>query len=116
MAYANVDLVFRNPFSWPITVTMRREGSLLVAQVSGRRPAWKRVEVRSVVLDTFVPPPAPVQPGSGFRRSRWQLEGRNGVRVVIEREMVPAGTGKSGPVLQRLSDNTYLPIAGAVWR
>lgn len=122
VAYANVNLIFRNPFSWPLKIEMRREGSRLVARIKGQHRGWSEVIVRSKVLDTFTPPTSPVRPGAGERRSRWHIEGRDGVRVVIERELLdPAPGNPAGRRLSRvrrefISDNSYLPIAAAEWR
>jgi hypothetical protein len=112
VAYPHADLRFKNSYPWPLILSVRQESNLLVCRIEGKGvPA--RVALEAQVLDRFPAPPGIVQPGAGQRRSRWHLEGRDGVRVALYRNYYNA----SGQILRRelISDNTYQPISRAQW-
>ena len=112
VAYAGVDLRFRNPFPAPLRLRVRAEGHLLVCRVEGEVAREERVVVRSARMDRFAPPPAPVRPGAGVPLSRWHRAGRDGVRVAVYREFY---TGQRCTRRESVSDDTYRPIARAEW-
>ena len=112
VAYSGVDLRFRNPCAWPLTIHAAAEGCMLVCRIAGRPTDGMRVALRSQVLDWFAPISAPVRPGAGVARSRWHLTGRDGVRIAIDRDFY------AGDTLIRheaISDDTYRPISRAEW-
>jgi len=117
VAYAGVDLRFRNPYAWPLTLHVRPEGRRLVCRIEAAHAPdlgrdGVRVVVRSQTLDRFAATPAPVRPGAGARRSRWHLLGRDGVRVAVFRDFY-----QDGRCVRReaVSDDTYRPISRAEW-
>jgi len=115
VAYAGVDLRFRNPYPWPLTLRVRPEGHRLVCRIEAERappPSGARVVVRSETLDRFASTPAPIRPGAGARRSRWHLLGRNGVRVAVYRDFYE---GNRCVRREAVSDDTYRPISRAEW-
>ena len=112
VAYAGVDLRFRNPYPWPLVVRAEAEGHMLVCRIAGRRLGETRVALHSRALDWSVPSPALVRPGADVPRSRWHLTGRDGVRVAIYRDFEDGG----GRVRHEMvSDDTYRPISRAQW-
>jgi hypothetical protein len=112
VAYSNIDLRFRNPYPEPLCIRAGVDAGRLVCKLECAHPPALRVTVQARVLDRMTPPPAPVQPGEGAMRSRWRLRGKDGLRVMVLRDIQPA----HGPVRRELiSDNTYLPVARAEW-
>ncbi|HET6384653.1 MAG TPA: VanW family protein, partial [Armatimonadota bacterium] len=112
VAYSNVDLRFKNPFPWPITVHVGIDGAMLVCRIEGSGTTPDRAVVSAEVLDRFTPPVAIVQPGAGARRSRWRLQGRDGVRIAIYRDFYRGGRRVKRELV---SDNTYRAISRARW-
>ena len=112
VAYSGIDLRFRNPYLWPITLRVFPDGARLVCRLEAAHPAPEQVVLRRETLDRFLPAPAPVRPGEGARRSRWRLQGRDGVRVAVFRDFYVQGR-----CLRReaVSDDTYHPISRAEW-
>ena len=108
VAYENVDLRFRNPYSWPVTIHARSEGALLVCRIEGQHPPRQRVTLSSQILDRFEPPLAPAAFGGTRYRTRWRLEGRPGLRVVIDRHFYSGGQEARR---ERISDDTYQPLS-----
>ena len=111
VAYAGVDLRFRNPYGWPLTIHAARTGHMLVCRITGAR-AGERVALHSRALDWFVPAPALVSPGAAVPRSRWHLTGRDGVRLVVSRDFY---AGDHCVRHEAVSDDTYRPISRAQW-
>ncbi len=115
VAYAGVDLRFRNPYPQPLTLRVRPEGHRLVCRIEAARApdaGGARVIVRSETLDRFAATSAPVPPGAGARRSRWHLLGRDGVRVAVYRDFYE---GDKCVRREAVSDDTYRPISRAEW-
>ena len=115
VAYAGVDLRFRNPYPQPLTLHVRPEGHRLVCRIEAARLPSKdgeQVVIRSEILDRFAATPAPVPPGAGARRSRWHLLGRDGVRVAVYRDFYE---GDKCVRREAVSDDTYRPISRAEW-
>ncbi len=117
VAYAGVDLRFRNSYAWPLTMHVRPEGHRMVCRIEAARAPTLgggkvRVLVRSETLDRFAATPAPVRPGAGARRSRWHLLGRDGVRVAVYRDFYE---GDRCVRREAVSDDTYRPISRAEW-
>ena len=68
VAYAGVDLRFRNPYPQPLTLYVRPEGQRLVCRIEAERASdagGARVVIRSETLDRFAATSAPVPPGAG---------------------------------------------------
>ena len=115
VAYAGVDLRFRNPYSQTLTLRVRPEGHRLVCRIEASQPLGgdgARVVVRTETLDRFTAVPAPVRPGAGARRSRWHPLGRDGVRVAVYRDFYE---GDRCVRRESVSDDTYRPISRAEW-
>ena len=112
VAYSGVDLRFRNPYPWPITIRALPEDHRLVCRVEGPVAPATRAVISERILDRFPAPQASIEPGSGFKRTRWRATGRDGVRVTVYRDFFRAGN-PAGTEL--ISDNTYLPIARTEW-
>jgi len=115
VAYAGVDLRFRNPYSQALTLRVRPEGHRLVCRIEAARGVGvdgARVVVRCETLDRFAAAPAPVRPGAGARRSRWHPLGRDGVRVAVYRDFYE---GDRCVRREAVSDDTYRPISRAEW-
>jgi vancomycin resistance protein YoaR len=113
VAYPSADLKFKNDNPWPITLHVRPWGSRLVCRIQALYTPADQVRIRAEILGTRMPAHAPVQPGSGQRRSRWQLLGREGVRVAIFRTWYAANG--DAVKTEQVSDNTYLPISRVDW-
>ncbi|MBV9848180.1 MAG: VanW family protein [Armatimonadetes bacterium] len=111
VAYSGVDLRFRNPYPWPLTVRAAGEGLMLVCRIEGRGQE-NHVVLRSRALDWFAPSPALMRPGAGVARSRWHLTGRDGMRVAIYRDFY---AGAQRVRHEAISDDTYRPISRAEW-
>jgi hypothetical protein len=113
VAYPSADLKFTNSYPWPITIHVRPFGDRLVCRIQALHPSPSDVRLRAQVLGRWSPAHAPVQPGAGLRRSRWQLLGRDGIRVAIYRTWYTNGN----PVrTEEVSDDTYLPISRIDWQ
>lgn len=112
VAYAGVDLRFRNTSSVPLVIHARVEGRMLVCRLVGRGPLSTYVVIRAEGLDRFAPLPARIAPGTGLTRARWHRAGRDGVRVAIFRD-----TSAPGRVVRHesISDDTYRPISRVEW-
>ncbi len=113
VAYAGVDLRFRNPYAWPLTLHVREEGGRLVCRIESGHPAPQRVVVHGDTLQRYAPTSIAVAPGAGVPRSRWNLSGRDGVRVAVSRDFY---IGDECVRHELLSDDTYRPISRAQWR
>ncbi len=109
VAYENVDLRFRNPYSFPVVLHARVINSYMICGITAMQNPPYHITVDTRVLDTFRAPTAPPQPGEGLRKSRWQIRGRPGVRVLTIRRCYDS----SGNLVRtdQISDNTYRPIA-----
>lgn len=113
VAYAGVDLRVRNPYAWPLVIHVRPEGHRLVCRIEGPQAASQRVVVQGEALQRFAPSVVSVAPGAGAPRSRWHLQGREGVRVAVSRSFFD---GDRCVRREAVSDDTYRPISRAEWR
>ena len=112
VAYPSADLRFTNPYKWPITLHVRPWGDRLVCRIQALQAPTDAVRLRAQILGRRTPAEAPVQPGVGMHRSRWQIRGRDGLRVAIFRTWYEGGN----PVrMEQVSDDTYLPISRVSW-
>lgn len=112
VAYPSADLRFTNPYPWPITLHVRPWADRLVCRIQALHPPPSTVRLRAEILGRLRPADAPVIPGAGLARSRWQLRGRDGLRVAIYRTWYEDGN----PVrTEEVSDDTYLPISRIAW-
>jgi vancomycin resistance protein VanW len=113
VAYENVDLRIKNPYTVQVILHAKVEDHLLVCGFTSlQQPATDAI-VYTKILDTFPAPVAPPQPGAGFKRSRWRLQGRSGVRVATYRRTFDS---KGNLVTSQLiSDNIYRGITAASW-
>lgn len=112
VAYAGVDLRFRNASPGPLVVHARAEGRMLVCRLVGRGPLSTHVVVRAERLDRFASLPARIPPGTGLARARWHRAGRDGVRVAVFRDISAPGHSARH---EAISDDTYPPISRVEW-
>lgn len=113
VAYAGVDLRFRNPYAWPLVLHVRPEGHRLVCRIESARATPERVVVSGEQLQRFAPSSVLVAPGARVPRSRWRLTGREGVRVAVSRQWF---VGDRCVRREAISDDTYRPISRAEWK
>ena len=107
VAQYDVDLRFRNPFSWPIRLRASADGGRLEVSIYGPHGPGGSVEVESEVLGVMAPrslthalPDSPERPESAFVRN----PGAVGFRVVTYRVVSRGGREIRR---ERLSDDTY---------
>jgi len=112
VAYPSADLKFTNPYRWPITLHVRPWGDRLVCQIQALHDQPQTVRLRAQVLGRTTPAHAPPTPGIGLRRSRWQIRGRDGIRVAIFRTWYVDGNAIRS---EEVSDDGYLPISRVRW-
>jgi vancomycin resistance protein VanW len=113
VAFPGIDLRVRNPYPWPLVLHVRPEGRMLVCRIEGPHQSPTQATVHGAELERFAPTPAPFTPGIGVKRPRWHLSGRDGVRVVVSRDISEGGVCLRH---EAISDDTYLPISSAVGR
>ena len=112
VAYPSADLRFVNTYPWTITLHVRPWGNRLVCQIQALHNTQAKVLLYSRILGRTPPSDAPVTPGAGMRRTRWQLRGRDGLRVAIFRSWYENGAEIK---TEEISDDTYLPISRVAW-
>lgn len=112
VAYPTADLRFANPYPWPVTVHARPINGRLVCTLQALHASPFHIELESRILDRVTPVQIPTRPGNGMKRSFWQLQGRDGLRVVTYRTWYQAGALLR---TEEVSDNTYLPISRVQW-
>lgn len=105
VAYPNIDLRFRNPYSWPLRLHVATEGDQLIAEIRGAHRPDSAAEVVPHVLTATTPERityavADNTPGRVFTRN----PGQTGYRVVTYRIFT-----RNGHTIrrERLSDDTY---------
>ena len=112
VAYSNVDLKLRNPYRTPVVLHVGIEYGDLICRISGDVKDPPRVSLRSQTLDWHTAPRVPPIQSGGSKTARWNLLGRDGVRVAVYRDILSPNGDVIESTLQ--SDNTYRPMAGVV--
>ncbi|WP_165863957.1 VanW family protein [Capsulimonas corticalis] len=112
VAYTTADLRFRNPYRSPITIHCAASADRIVCRLETPIAVKLRAVLTSQVVSRQPPSTATVEPGSGGRRSRWRLRGRDGLTVAVYRTWF-----ENGEVAGRelVSQDSYLPISRVRW-
>jgi hypothetical protein len=110
VAYSSIDLKLRNPYSVPVTLNVTASGEALTGRITGDIASPPRVVIRTQPLDWHQAPRIAASESGGSKTARWNLLGRDGVRVAVYRDIFDASGALISTTLQ--SDNTYQPMAG----
>jgi hypothetical protein len=115
VAYPSADLKFRNTTGAPLTIRVEVTDMRLICRLLSPAAQKPRVTLTSRILDRMPASSAPASPGGpslGMLRSRWCVQGRDGVRVAVYSTYYADG---QIPRREIVSDDTYLPISRYAW-
>jgi vancomycin resistance protein YoaR len=108
VAYPAIDLRVRNPYPYPLTIHVGKEGRMLVCRIAGVTTSLPSVRIASQTVQV-IHASANYAPRTDRRpAARWHLEGRDGYHVLVYRSIK---VGPEPASRDLVSDDTYAPLS-----